>query len=228
MKKRDVWNFEKDLAIRNPKVWINEANNLKYSAKILISCSDEVINCILNKQIQPRFPVFFTARIIRMLFSFSLENLVKRLLIKQNSNKYFNKEGNINFGRKAHDLVRLFTEAQIKLNDEEKMYLEIWTKCAIFAGRYPIAKNEHDFPNQKMPTTRKKLIKQEEKRFKKQIKEGKASLPEINDTIHQGVGGKEEQIFDKLFDILITTFSETQVDATLSDFKESSPTHNKR
>jgi len=227
MKPRDVWDFEKDLAIKNPRVWTNEAHNLKYSAKVLISYNDEVFDCVFNKKTQPRFPAFWTAGVTRMLFSYSLENLVKGLLVQKNPNKYFTKEGNVSFGKKAHALTELFSEAGIKVNDEEKRYLEIWTTCAIFAGRYPIAKNEHGFPKQRMPAkSREELLKRRSKEIQKALTDNKQLLPEINDAIHCGIGTREEEIFDTLFNKLMTIFSKTQGDATLSDSKESSPTHN--
>lgn len=230
IKKRDVWDFEKELAKSNPQIWSNEAINLKYSAKVLLSYQEEVFDDIFNKKKQPKFPGFWSANVIRMLFSFSLENLIKGILIKKDSSRYFKKEGNISFGKEAHKLCTLFTDADIAVNEEEERYLEIWTTCALFAGRYPIAKNEHGFPNQRVPMkSSEALLKRRLKEIQKSIKQRKQLLPEINDAIHTGVGTKEEEIFDTLFKKLLNepTFSETQVDAALSDSKKSSPTHNK-
>ncbi len=201
--KRNVWDFEKNLAITNPRVWTNEAINLKYSSKVLLSYDDEVRECVFDKKTKPRFPVFWTARIIRMLFCYSLENLVKCILVQNDPDKYFKKDGSITFGKIGHDLVKLFSEAGIETNEEEKRYLEIWSKCAVYAGKYPIAKNENQFPDQRIPLPLEELVKREIIEFQKQIAEDKQLLPNVHDTLHRDVGSLEEKTFDIVFDQLV-------------------------
>ena len=124
----------------------------------------------------------------------------------------------------------MFSKASINISEWENKFLESWSTCAVYAGRYPIARNEHTFPNQRMPAkSREELIQRQKKKWEKAIKEDKSPLPETQDIIHTGIGTEEEKIFDTLFDKLlkeITTFSKTQGDAELSDSKESSLTHN--
>jgi len=200
--KRNIWEFEKKLSLK-PRVWRDEAINLKYSAEVLISYDEEVMDCIFNKKIQPRFPPFFSARVARMLMGFALENMIKAILLQHNNNvaEVFSKEGSLKWGKYGHNLLELFKKANIDVSVTETKLLELWQICSLWAGRYPIPANENDMPKvRKGLPSREALLKRRQKIIEEAIKRGDPFIgSEINDLMHSGVGALEITIFREIF-----------------------------
>lgn len=200
---RDVWEFEKFLATK-PRVWLNEAFNLRYSAEALFLYDERVRKSIFTDRISPPLPGFFSARVERMLFGFSLENLIKAILLQnpEKLNHAFGRDGNLSWGKDGHDLLKLFDEANISLSDTEKKFVEVWQTCAIWAGRYPLPKNEHALPRQRVGLPSSEAVgKRRMKIVEKAIQEGDELLgAELNDLLHGGVGDLEQGLYQKLFD----------------------------
>lgn len=201
-KVRDVWEFEKFLSSK-PDVWLNEAYNLRLACKALLLYDDDVTVSIFDKKEQPRLSAFFSARIERMLMGFALENLIKAILL-QDPDKFrtvFSKEGRLSWGNGGHDLLVLLELGRVPLSPEESFFVEAWQTCAIWAGRYPIPKNEHDLPkHRKAMRSSDALTKRAIKRFQKALEEGHP-MPgmELHDLLHVSVGNLEEKTFDALF-----------------------------
>lgn len=199
---REVWQFEQYLASK-PTVWRNEAINLRFSAEAIQLYDQEVLECIFKKRIRPRLPGFFSARVKRMLFGFSLENLVKAILLQnpEKLTRVFGRDGNLSWGNDGHDLLKLFAEAGIETSKLESAYLELWQLCSLWAGRYPLPVNEHHFPRQRKPmASHEALLKRSQKRIERAIAEGDELMgAEIYDLMHGGVGDRELEIFHQLF-----------------------------
>ncbi len=200
---RDVWEFEKYLSTK-PEVWFAEAVNLRNSAEALFLYDDKLYNDVFNKKQQPQLSAFFSARVERMLMGFSLENLVKALLLQdiEKVKNVFHKDGNLRWGKDGHNLLKLFKEARINTDSTEKTFLELWQTCAIWAGRYPLPVNENDLPRKHKPIpSHAALHRRTKKRIEQSIKEGDQLLgAEINDLLHCGVGTPEIKLYRALFD----------------------------
>jgi hypothetical protein len=209
MKKRDqyiparnAWEFEKELASK-PDVWKKEASNLRYSAEVLLLYDEEVSNRLFKKKTPLRLPAFFSARVIRMLMGFALENIVKAILLQspEKMEAVFSRDGNLSWGRDGHNLLKLFEDANIDISPTEETYLELWQLCALWAGRYPLPANEHDLPRIRKPlSSREALLKRSGKRIDKALDKGDQLLGvEIHDLMHSGVGDFEEKTFREIF-----------------------------
>lgn len=200
---RDVWEFEKYLATK-PKVWLNEAFNLRYSAEALFLYDEKVRKCIFTDKIPPPLPSFFSSRVERLLMGFSVENLLKAILLQnpEKLNKAFGKDGNLSWGKDGHNLLILFDEANIPLSKTEKRFIEVWQTCAIWAGRYPLPKNENALPRQRVGLPSSEAVgKRRQKTVEKAIQEGDELLgAELNDLLHGGVGDLEHTLYQSLFD----------------------------
>jgi hypothetical protein len=200
---RNVWDFEKYIASK-PQVWINEAINLRNAAEVLFLYDKEVFQRIFEEKSSTRLPAFFTARIERMLMGFSLENLIKAILLQTPTKiqEVFVEEGRLSWGKDGHNLLRLFKEAKIEISNLEEKYLAVWQECAIWAGRYPLPVNESGLPlKRKGLPSREALLRRSTKRIKRAIAEGDQLLgAEINDLLHIGVGDIEAMLFRSLFE----------------------------
>jgi len=214
---RDVWEFEKFLATK-PDVWISEAVNLRNSTEALILYDHKTFNDIFVKKQQPALTAFFSARVERMLMGFSLENLVKALLLqdKENIKKVFAKDHNLKWGKDGHNLLKLFQEAKINTDLSEKVFLELWQTCAIWAGRYPMPANENNLPPQRkgLPS-QKALLKRRRKITEKAMAEGDHfGGTELNDLLLTSVGSDEidsyREIFERCLKLLSFDLKEQQ------------------
>lgn len=199
---RDVWEFEKFLSSK-PHVWLVEANNLRFACNALLLHNDEVRACIFDGRTeQPCPPAFFCGRIVRMLMGFALENVVKAILL-QNPDELraaFSKEGNLKWGKDAHNLLILFERAGVCLSREESFYVKAWQVCATWAGRYPIPMNEQQLPKRRRALQKDALIKQAQKQIKKAMEEGDPLLGiDLDDLLHAGVETHEKKVFDEVF-----------------------------
>jgi len=199
---REVWNFEQNLASK-PDVWRNEAINLRFTAEALWLYDDEVIQKVFHDRAPCRLPSFFSARVERMLLGFSLENLVKAVLLQDEKwfNDVFSKEGTLSWGKDGHNLLKLFQQANVETSLMERKYLEAWQLCALWAGRYPLPTKEIHLPRQRKPLpSQEALLKRRVKIMQIAHAENDQLLGAgIHDIIHSGVGSLEREAFIELF-----------------------------
>jgi hypothetical protein len=66
---RDIWEFERYLASR-PKVWVNQAWNLRQSVEVLSAYDDRAMQQAFNENEKERLPIFWVSGVIRMLMGF--------------------------------------------------------------------------------------------------------------------------------------------------------------
>ena len=210
---RTVWEFEKFLASK-PHVWLVEAYNLKLACETLCRQDREITDCIFNKKIAPPSPPFFSARIARMLMGFSLENLFKAMAL-QDPDKFrqaFSKDGGLSWGKDGHNLINQTKNLNFQLSDLEFRYLELWEMCAIWAGRYPIAMNEHNLPKHRVGVpTLAESVERAKQRAIKAIKESDPLMgAELSDLLHSGINDLELDTFLNLFDRCIVLLPKTE------------------
>ena len=162
--KSERWQFEKEFCTENDEVWFHEAINLMYSAKVLNGYSWNLSDELLTKKnFNQKYPAFWTPRIERMLWGYSFENLFKAKIIRDLKKSECIKEVPLS-EIKSHDLLLLASKAKITLSDDEKFYLRILEKCAVWAGRYPIPTKESQLPQTRKPMkTREELIERSRK-----------------------------------------------------------------
>lgn len=204
---RDIWEFEQYLASK-PDVWMNQAHNLRNSVNVLCSYNDEAQKQAFQEHEQNRLTIFWSAGVIRMLMGFSLENLIKAILLKdpEKLKEVFGRKGRLSWGKDGHDLLKLFQEASLITTDADQKYLELWRLCALWAGRYPLPAHEKDLPQQrKALPSREALLRRSRKRIDAAMKSGDSLMGvEIQDLLHTGVGATEIDIFRNLFNKCLT------------------------
>lgn len=205
--KNDSFNFEKQFCNEKPEVWKNEAINLFSSAQIILEFSsikeiaifksDNILKELFSKEIVDYS--FWPYRIIRMLWGYAFENLLKGIIIKKyNEQNPDNK--NVPFEKiKSHKLSTLFQNAGLSLTEEEVFYINIIEKCSVWMGRYPIPiKANQMYESRKPLKTRDALIERaqeiNEKYFQGEIPR---ALTE-SDILHTNISETEINIIEML------------------------------
>ncbi|MCM2307996.1 MAG: hypothetical protein NDI91_11110 [Sulfuritalea sp.] len=202
---RDVWEFEKSYSLK-PRAWISHAVSLRYSAEALLLYDEEVFDRIFRAKEQPRLPAFFSPNVERMLLGFSLENLFKALILMsaENARRAFAKQGNLAWSVASHDLLKLAASANVPLNREEEHLLDVLSTCAIWAGRYPLPMNEHQFPRRRKGAPHREMLnRRRRKEFERAMKAGTEILRCKHDQLHTNIGGTELDCYRQLFDRLL-------------------------
>ena len=198
--KSERWQFENEFCAEKHEVWLHEAINLMYSAKVINdytwNLSDELLT---KKNFNQKYPAFWTPGIESMLWGYSFENLFKAKIILDLKESNGIKE--IPFPEiRRHDLLLLANKAKISLSDDEKIYLRILEKCALWAGRYPISTKESQIAQtRKSVKTKEELTERSRKQFELYLK-GKIKRTIVeNDVLHSGVGTIELKLYEDLF-----------------------------
>lgn len=202
---RDVWNFEASYCL-TPSAWISHAVNLRYSAEALFLYDAEVFDRIFSAKARPRLPAFFSPNVERMLMGFSLENLLKALVLMNSANarRAFAKQGNLAWNFASHDLLKLAAAANISLSNEDAHFLDVLSTCATWAGRYPLPMNEHQFPRRrKGAPNREMLNRRRRKEFERAMKAGQQVLRSKRDQLHTNMGGVDIECYRQFFDRLL-------------------------
>jgi hypothetical protein len=138
--------FEKKYCYDHPEVFLNEAISLKYCVEVLTHFESLKVRSSFGDSTGIEiFPVeltqlsVFPFRSIRMLMAYSLENAIKYQIILHEKRIHKDVE-TLDLGLiKGHDLVTLLAKIELVLDESLKLYLDTWSKCSIWAGRYPIA-----------------------------------------------------------------------------------------
>jgi hypothetical protein len=84
-----------------------------------------------------------SSNIERMLWGYSIENLLKGIYVSTN---FISVKENKNLLNKifTHNLVYLAKKLDLSITDIEKRDLEFLRKCVVWAGKYPIPKSTND------------------------------------------------------------------------------------
>lgn len=198
--KSDRWQFENEFCTENCEVWIHEAINLMYSAKVINdyiwNLSDELLN---KKNFNQKYPTFWSPRVERMLWGYAFENLFKAKIISDFKKSEIIKEVPLS-EIKSHDLLLLANKAKIELSDDEKFYLRVLEKCAVWAGRYPIPIKESQLPQTRKPIKNREELFERNNELCDLLLKGKIKRTVVeNDVLHSGVGTLELKLYDNLF-----------------------------
>ncbi len=197
----DVWDFEKNLALQ-PTVWKNEAIKLRYSCEILRHNNEHLRKVIFDKKGTAITPNFCSTGVERMLLGFSLENLIKAVILQEEKHQetVFKNTGKLSWERKGHDLIELFETADVSTSEEEQVYLQLWQTCAVWAGRYPLPVSKNGLTAHRTGAgSRKELEERAKERRKRAMKKGQP-LPEIQDLLTTDLTNGEFAVFERLYD----------------------------
>lgn len=197
--------FEKQFCLKHPETFIHEALGLRYSAEVLYEYEDlktrqtfgeETGITIFSSNLVDRG--YFPYRVIRMLFSYSLENLLKSVIVKKykdvtpDENEIPIKE------IEGHDLRLLYTKANVKFSNNYGLYLDSWTKCSVWAGRYPLPKNANQMYQSGQSTTSSEGDVVGEIR----LSFGKLDKIVEKDILHTIISSQEYNAYIEMFDSL--------------------------
>jgi len=206
---RDVWDFEAQYCL-DPKAWEHQAWNLRLASDALLLHDEDESDRIFRQKVQPRLPMFWSSNIERMLMGFSLENLLKALImmVPEKSERAFSKEGNLRWSVSSHDLIKLSKEADVEVTPEEEQLLDVLTTCSTWAGRYPLPMNENELPRRRRAVPdRAMLIRRRIREAEKAMKAGRQRPVEKHDKLHTGVGGVDLELYRTFFDRLVSEIS---------------------
>jgi len=207
--KSDRWHFENNFCVEKCEIWLHEAINLMYSAKVLNDYNCNLsIDLFEKKNFDQKYPAFWTPRIERMLWGYSFENLFKAKIICDMKNNKGIKQ--VPFSDiKTHNLLQLARKAKVELSEEECFHLKILEKCAVWAGRYPIPSKEHQLPQaKKAMKSREELLERSKKQHELLIQGKIKRTTTENDILHCSVGTRELEIYQELFDRIRGLFEE--------------------
>ena len=135
--------------MKHPKLFLNEAMSLRYTAEVLyefekIKDTDEKNKKLFMFSDKLINRVYFPYKTIRMLMSFSLENIAKYMIVCDYKEKNPN---SLIFPTKkiqTHKLEGLFNHVGYTISKENRLYINSWSKSAIWAGRYPLPISKND------------------------------------------------------------------------------------
>ncbi len=215
--KKDDYEFEKYICLEKPELWLNEANNLFYSAEILdefenlknqnIFDKKDGLISLFSENTAKRF--FFNYRVQRMLWAYGFESIFKGLIIKdiKKSFNITNITPEIMKEIQSHDLITLAKKAKIVLTEPEKFYLNILKICSVWAGRYPLPIKEDQMPIQRKSMQSRVDLFDRNKKMHKDLIDGKIKRLECEyDILHGSIGTQEINCYKRLRDKLIEFF----------------------
>lgn len=204
-RKENDYLFEKQYCYENPETFINEALVLRYSAEVLFEYEDLKTRHLFGEN--TGITIFssdlvnkgcFNYRVIRMLFSYSLENLLKCIIV-QNYKKDFPTETEVPIKEiDNHDLKKLYKKADRTFPDEYGLFLDSWTKCSVWAGRYPLPKKPNQMYQSRETTESSKSIRTDLLK----ISFGKLDQIVEKDVLLTNIGSLEYSAYKGLFDSL--------------------------
>ena len=211
--KQNIWGRELEFS-KQPRFWKSFATEL-HSCASLIERNWDFFNLDEDVKggIQEQF--FFAPKFIRMLWGFSLENLIKGILMaKDEEDKYVNNSGHISWGNKGHDLVWLTNELGYSPNLPEKwskipseykdidFYLTAWGVSTLWYGKYPFPAGMNGVLDEyKALASSEALLRRREKGNRKFI---------LNDLLHTDINRFEKEIYDIIYNDLSQLCDELQ------------------
>ena len=138
----------------NPNEWLEVSDELNNSIEII---QRNCTSWYFKSDTWDGKPIkkLMSSRSIFLLMGFSLENLIKGILIFDNP-KLVNK-GKLEKDIKSHNLINLFNKIEkIKLTDKESELLNILSEAIPDWGRYPCPLNFQDLKDEVIFTTEMK------------------------------------------------------------------------
>jgi hypothetical protein len=207
IEKDNSFAFEKFICAEKPEIWRNEAHNLFSSAQVLLEFSN--FNTIMPFSNENKLSLIFSPevtninlwhyRIIRMLWGFGFENILKGTIILKYKNDHPEMTEVPIKEIKSHNLKDLFKRSGIELIEKEEFYIGITEKCSIWMGRYPLPiKSEQMYEQRKPLTSREELLKRSQEMIEKY---SKGEIPRIfceSDILHSSIGSEEQHIIKDL------------------------------
>ena len=201
--KQNIWHRELFFS-KQPKYWKSQALQL-YSCASLLERNWNYFNSeeYVKGGIQEQY--FSAPKFIRMIWGYTLENLMKGLLLKLDIEDKYIKNNKISWGRNGHNLLWLkeelkynpvfeFPKDWYKLRDkyliEVDFYLEIWSISATWYGKYPFPSSMNGVLDEFSSGTRKEL-------YERVIK-GKRKII-ISDIIGSDISIFEKEIFENIY-----------------------------
>jgi hypothetical protein len=210
--KQNIWDRE-FLFSTQPKYWKSQAIQLYSCASLLernwvFFINDENVKGGIQEQ-------FFSApKFIRMFWGYTLENLMKGLLLNsETKDKYIN-SNKISWGKNGHNLLWLKNELKYnptfelpkdwyKVRDkyliDVDFYLEIWSISATWYGKYPFPSSMNGVLDEYSSGTREEL-------FKRVIKGKRKTI--ISDIIGSDISIFEKTIFENIYNDLLNKINE--------------------
>lgn len=197
--------FEKQFCFKHPETFIYEALGLRYSSEVLYefeelktrhTFGEKTGITIFSSDLVNKG--YFPFRIIRMLFSYSLENLLKCIIVKKikvvtpEENELHIKDID------GHDLRILYSKANVNFPDHYSLYLDSWNKCSVWAGRYPLPKNANQMYQSRRPTPSSEGDVVGEVRFSY----GNSDSIVEKDILHTNISSQEYVAYIEIFDNL--------------------------
>lgn len=128
-----------------PSEWNDYAREIKDSLDILWKERDRFLKVSSRRNQILKKPTI--SRTWLLLASFSIENLLKGILIYENPNYISN--GSLS-KKVSHHRLSVLTEEidSISLTDDELEVIEVLESCLPYWGRYPIPKKAHEIENE--------------------------------------------------------------------------------
>jgi len=208
--KEDSFEFEKCICFEKPELWKNEAYGLFASAQVLYefaniqNCAilgqDERLNTLFSEDITDRIYLYY--RIIRMLWGYGFENVLKGIIIK-NLKLSTSEFDSVPIDKiKTHNLTYLFNEAGFRLNSDQEFYIKIVQKCSIWMGRYPLpAKADQMYEQRKPMKSSAELLERSKLRIEEFINDEIERIECESDVLHSAIGDKEFKVIYELIDL---------------------------
>lgn len=215
--KKDDFEFEKHICFSKPELWLNEAHNLFYSAKVLYE-----FQCIKKKELfdkEKKLGILFTKEITkrdyfnwrnqRMLWAYGFENIFKGIIIINTRNDA-PESNQVPIDKiKSHNLTHLGKEAGVISNSCDTFYLGVLEKCSLWAGRYPLPVKASQMYTKRAPMESRQALIERNKRQWEAYTSGKIKRMECeSDVLHSGIGTIEYEYYCNLKSISIRKFND--------------------
>jgi len=213
-KKEDSFAFEKFICAEKPEIWKNEAQNLFSSAQVLLEFSSLYYEPFSNEN---NLPLIFTPeitninhwhyRIIRMLWGFGFENILKGTIVLKYKKEHPEKIEVPIKEIQSHDLKKLFKKNGIELIEKEDFYVGITEKCSIWMGRYPLPIKSDQMYEQRKPMSSTEDLLRRSQALQEKYRKGE--IPRTfceSDILHSSIGSEEERIIKGLINKTMDRF----------------------
>jgi hypothetical protein len=189
---QEIWKRELSLATHRD-VWKLFAIETKCCLEFLLEKYETAMNGD-DVFISP----FFGYKYVRMLMGYSLENLIKGLLLSgKNKGKYF-KRGGISFQKRGHDLVWLLQELEVQIDVNESFYINAWSISAEWFGKYP-------FPLEMNKVLPEYMSLPTSEALSRRMARGNRDITH-NDLLHSSIGVSERELFANIFAMLLSMY----------------------
>jgi hypothetical protein len=118
---------------KNPMLWLEQARQLMYSADVIFNSLVEIAN-IPQSIIEIRVKKLGYYNSYFLLVGYAFENLLKGILIKESPDII--QDGlliikNFRVGRGGHNVLMMFNQIKLELNENEKNILKMLTDSII-------------------------------------------------------------------------------------------------